>query len=165
MPRSAVARPGRLRRLVRPAALPLGTPIAEARQPSAGPSGQYPLPGGGTRLEFAMGSFGRQTYMLDFDAGGRLVAKQQVLTPQTFATIKPGMAQDEVLVAHRPAGVRVSDRLAATAGLELPLRRPGGRLRLFQVSISNATGTRRPTPGQNNDPACDPDRTDATRAC
>ena len=44
--------------------------------------------------------------MLDFDASGRLVATQQVLTPSTFATIKPGMAQDEVLARiGRPAFV------------------------------------------------------------
>src|SRR5664279_4800983 len=79
-----------------PAALPVGTPITEARQAYGGASGEYPLPGGGTRLEFRQGSFGRQTFMLDFDASGRLVSTQQVLTPSTFATITPGMAQDEV---------------------------------------------------------------------
>ena len=62
-----------------PGGLPLGTPIATARQSLIGPSGEYPLPGGGTRLEFRQG---RQTYMLDFDSGGLLVSSQQVLTPE-----------------------------------------------------------------------------------
>src|SRR6478672_9544028 len=86
-----------------PGGLPLGTPIATARQSLIGPSGEYPLPGGGTRLEFRQG---RQTYMLDFDAAGLLVASRQVLTPDTFATITPGMTQDEVLARiGRPAHV------------------------------------------------------------
>ena len=45
---------------VRPATLPLGTPIDTARHAFGGPTGQYPLPGGGTRLEFALGSFGQR---------------------------------------------------------------------------------------------------------
>src|ERR1019366_10492248 len=61
-----------------PGALPLGAPIDEARHAFGGPNGEYALPGGGTRLEFRQH---KQTYMLDFDAAGRLVAKQQVLTP------------------------------------------------------------------------------------
>jgi len=55
---------------IAPAAWPPGTPIADVRSTLGGPTGEYRLPDGGTRLEFARGSFGRQTYMLDFDADG-----------------------------------------------------------------------------------------------
>ena len=137
-----------------PAALPLGTPIAEARQAYGGASGEYTLPGGGTRLEYRQGSFGRQTYMLDFDAGGRLVATHQVLTPATFATITPGMAQDEVLARiGRPAFVfpvgwqQLQVWNYRFGGLE-------GDCVVFQVSISNATHTVADA-GPNTDPACD----------
>jgi len=79
-----------------PGGLPAGTSIGEARASFLGPTGEYPLPGGGTRLEFARGAHGKQTYMLDFDASGRLVASQQVLTERNFATIVPGLPAGEV---------------------------------------------------------------------
>ena len=137
-----------------PGSLPVGTPIAEARQAFGGPSGEYALADGGTRLEFRQGSFGRQTFMLDFDGSGRLVATRQVLTPATFATITPGMAQDEVLARiGRPAFVfpvgwqQLQVWNYRFGGLE-------GDCVVFQVSISNATHTVAEA-GPNTDPACD----------
>ena len=137
-----------------PATLPVGTPIAEARQAYGGASAEYPLPNGGTRLEFRQGSFGRQTFMLDFDATGRLVSTQQVLTPATFATITPGMSQGEVLSRiGRPAFVfpvgwqQLQVWNYRFGGLE-------GDCVVFQVSISNATHTVAEA-GPNTDPACD----------
>lgn len=134
-----------------PGALPLGTPIAEARQSFAGPRDEYALPGGGTRLEFRQG---RQTYLLVFDAGGILVSSRQVLTPETFATITLGMSQDEVLARiGRPAFVtpigwqRVQLWSYRFGGLE-------GDCVVFQVSITNATQRVYDT-GPNMDPACD----------
>ncbi len=89
-----------------PGAFPPGTSISEARGAFGGPTGEYALPGGGTRLEFARGSFGRQTYMLDFDAAGHLVTSQQVLTEANFATIAPGLTAEEVRMRlGRPAHV------------------------------------------------------------
>ena len=89
-----------------PGALPPGTSIAQARGAFLGPTGEYALPGGGTRLEFARGAHGKQTYMLDFDASGSLVASEQVLTEQNFATIVPGLAATEVRMRlGRPAEV------------------------------------------------------------
>jgi hypothetical protein len=134
-----------------PGSLPPGTPIAEARQSFGGPSGEYALPGGGNRLEFRQG---RQTYMLDFDAGGRLVSSRQVLTPETFATITPGMSQQEVLARiGRPAFVTPigwqQQQLWSYrfGGLE-------GDCVVFQVSIGNASHAVADT-GPNMDPACD----------
>lgn len=89
-----------------PGALPPGASIAEARASFGGPTGEYRLSGGGTRLEFARGSFGKQTYMLDFDASGSLVASRQVLTEANFATIVPDLAVEEVRMRlGRPANV------------------------------------------------------------
>jgi hypothetical protein len=140
---------------LRPAGtLPPGTPIAEARQSLGGASGEYALPGGGTRLEFRQGSFGRETYMLDFDASGRLVSSRQVLTQQIFATIQPGMTQDDVLERiGRPAFVFPVGWQQSQVwnyrfgGLD-------GDCVVFQVSISNANHTVTET-GPNTDPACD----------
>ena len=119
-----------------PASLPPGTSITDARQ-TLGAGDEYPLPDGGTRLSFLRG---KDTYMLDFDAGGRLVQSQQVLNLQTFATIQPGMAQAEVLTRlGRPAFVfpvgyqRLQVLNYRFGGLE-------GDCMVFQVSISNTTG-------------------------
>jgi hypothetical protein len=137
-----------------PGGLPLGTPIEQARQQLGSQTGEYPLPGGGTRLEFAQGAFGKQTYMLDFDASGRLVANRQVLTPDTFATIKPGMSQVDVLSRiGRPVGVfpvgyqKLQVWNYRFGGLE-------GDCVLFQVSFANATSLVTET-GQGYDSACD----------
>ena len=79
-----------------PGGLPPGTSIAQARQALFGPTGEYALPEGGTRLEFAHGGRAKQTYMLDFDRGGSLVSSRQVLTESNLSTIAPGMTEGEL---------------------------------------------------------------------
>lgn len=139
-----------------PSGLPVGTSIDDAREMVGRPRDEYPLVGGGTRVEVRRG---RETHMLDFDAGGRLVASRQVLTPQTFATIAPGMTQDEVLARiGRPTFVfpvgwqQLKVWNYRFGGLE-------GDCVVFQVSISNQTHTVSDA-GPNTDPACShgPDR-------
>ena len=137
---------------LRPGALPLGTPIDEARQTNGRPTGEYELPAGGRRLEYALGSFGKLTYMLDFDAQGRLVKSEQVLDEAHFATIQPGMSSAEVRMRlGRPAWVY---------GVAYPQRASVWNYRYFegdcvwfQVSIG-AAGTVIDA-AQGPDPACD----------
>lgn len=70
------------------------------------PTGRHALPDGAQRLEYARGPFGRETWMLDVDAQGRLVKATQVLVESNFATIKAGMTRDEVLkLIGRPSNV------------------------------------------------------------
>ena len=130
--------------------LPIGAPIDQARQ-IFGLSGEYPLPGGGTRLEFRQR---RQTHMLDFDANGRLVAKRPVLTPAVFATMKPGMTRDEVLalIGHPVGTFPVGWQQLQVWSYRFPP--PEGDCVLWQVSIGNATGLVTDV-GPNMDPACD----------
>lgn len=91
---------------IAPGSLQPGASIGEARSAFLGPTGEYALPGGGTRLEFARGAFGRQTYMLDFDASGTLVRSEQVLTEANFAKVAPGQpAADVRMRLGRPAQV------------------------------------------------------------
>ncbi len=134
-----------------PGSLPIGTTIDEARHLFGGPNGEYRLADGGTRLEFRQH---RQTYMLDFDASGKLVSRQQVLTPSVFATMKPGMSTGEVLarIGH-PIGVFP----VGWQQLQVWNYRfgpPEGDCVLFQVSFSNASGLVSDV-GQGLDPACD----------
>ena len=134
-----------------PGGLPPGTSIAQARASFLGPTGEYPLPGGGTRLEFARGAHGKQTYMLDFDAAGSLVSSEQVLTEQNFATIVPGLLAKEVRMRlGRPAEV-----------FNVPWQRlqvwnyryyPGDCV-WYQISISE--GGRVTESNYGSDPICD----------
>ncbi len=137
--------------LTQPGSLPPGTPIDEARRAFGGPSGEYRLADHGTRLEFREH---RQTYMLDFDAAGLLVGKQQVLTPTVFATMKPGMSSADVLsrIGH-PVGV-FGVGWQKLQVWNYRFGPPEGDCVLFQVSFSNATGLVSDV-GQGMDPACD----------
>jgi hypothetical protein len=130
--------------------LPLGTPIEQARQ-AFGASGEYPLADGGTRLEFRQH---RETYMLDFDASGHLVGRQQVLTPAVFATMKPGMSQGDVLalIGHPVYVFPVGYQKLQVWSYRFA--RPEGDCVLWQVSISNVSGLVSDV-GQGFDPACD----------
>ncbi|WP_199540052.1 outer membrane protein assembly factor BamE [Paraburkholderia kururiensis] len=51
---------------------------------------------GSMRLEYPRGPNGTHTYMLDFDANGRLVAITQALSAANIARVVPGMTKDDV---------------------------------------------------------------------
>lgn len=51
---------------------------------------------GSKRLEYPRGPQGLNTYMVDIDRDGKLVAVTQVLSAASFAKIHPGMTEDEV---------------------------------------------------------------------
>jgi hypothetical protein len=131
------------------AGLQVGAPIEQARQ-IFGLSGEYPLPDGGRRLEIRQH---RQTYMLDFDATGHLVAKRPVLTPAVFATMKPGMTRDEVLalIGHPVDTFPIGRQKVQVWSYRYPP--PEGDCTLWQVSISNVDGVVTEV-GPGMDPAC-----------
>lgn len=85
-----------------PQTLTPGTTLETARQSLGAPTGEFTQPDGGRRVEYARGPLGRHTYMLDFDASGRLLRWEQVLTEAKFNTIQPGMDGREVqeLIGH-----------------------------------------------------------------
>lgn len=80
-----------------PGSLAPGTGLEAATHAMGTPTGEVVLPGGGRRLEFARGPYGKHTYMLDFDAQGRLLRWEQVLTEARFNAIRSGMDSSEVL--------------------------------------------------------------------
>ena len=81
-----------------PQSLSPGTAVAEARRALGKPTGEYSLPAAGTRLEYATGPYGKQTWMLDFDAKGSLTQVNQVLTEARFNQVLAGMSKDQVLM-------------------------------------------------------------------
>ena len=72
-----------------PAGVVAGDSEADLARSMGAPTGRYALPGGASRLEYARGPSGRQTYMVDVDAAGRVVGWQQVLTQERHS-IKSG---------------------------------------------------------------------------
>ena len=55
------------------------------------PTATYTMPDGLARLEYTRMPAGRKTYMIDFDAAGRVTRWQQVLDEAHFMAIVPGM--------------------------------------------------------------------------
>ena len=82
-----------------PPSLSAGASVADATRALGAATGEYTLPAGGKRLEFARGPLGKHTYMLDFDAQGRLLRWDQVLTEARFNAVRAGTPKDEVLLA------------------------------------------------------------------
>ena len=79
---------------------PVATVVAKFGQPTA----TYPSPPGQV-LEYATGPFGQATYMARIGPDGRLIAFEQVLTGDKFATIKIDRATktDVLHTLGRPA--------------------------------------------------------------
>ena len=75
-----------------------GQPEGDVVRAMGAPTGRYALPGGGARLEYARGPYGRQTYMVDLDGAGRVERVQQVLTEANFLRVVPGMGRNDLLL-------------------------------------------------------------------
>lgn len=117
------------------------------------PTGEYPRADGSRRLEFARGPYGKHTYMLDFDAQGRLLQSSQVLTETTFASVQAGMTADQVRqTLGRPArvwGVRYHNQTVWSYRYDTPF------CQLFHVGITPSGVVEDTSFGP--DPACDVD--------
>lgn len=90
-----------------------GASEADVRQRWGEPTGRYALDPG-TRLEYALGPAGRETWMVDLDAGGRVQRWQQVLDWRHLQRVQaslPGMDRDALLrTLGRPGHVRAGGR-------------------------------------------------------
>lgn len=73
-----------------PAATPLGTARTDVVASMGMPVSSTPLPGGGERLLYTTQPAGFYVFHLDFDAQGRLVRRDQVLTQERLAAIPVG---------------------------------------------------------------------------
>ena len=75
-----------------------GQPESDVARTMGPPTGRYLLPGGGARLEYARGPYGRHTYMIDLDGAGRVERVAQVLTEANFLRVAPGMGRNDLLL-------------------------------------------------------------------
>ena len=82
----------------------IGDPLPAVTAKFGHPTAVYPASPGQV-LEYATGPFGQATYMARMGADGRLVAFEQVLTGEKFATLKIGAANktDVLHTLGRPA--------------------------------------------------------------
>jgi len=132
----------------------VGQTEAELVQRWGPPTGRYALPAGGTRLEYATGPYGRETWMIDVDAGGRVLGARQVLNEASFADFQrraPGMPRDELLRTLGRPGERRSG--GYQGGEVWSWRYPTNDCLWFESSIG-ADGIVRDG-AYNVDPRCD----------
>jgi hypothetical protein len=73
-----------------------GSSVAAVTQSWGAPTREYALPNGGKRLEYNGGTWGAQTWMVDFDTNGKVTGSQNVRAEASFNAIQPGMTAAEV---------------------------------------------------------------------
>lgn len=141
-----------------PARLAPGTPQDSVRASLGPPTGLYALPGGGQRLEYATGPYGKRTWMLDFDAAGLLQSAQQVLTEQRFNRIRAGMTREEL---RRELGRPSSTGVVGWQHQQVwSYRYESMFCQWFQVGIDPLQGTVVDS-GYYPDPVCDDEQVDS----
>jgi hypothetical protein len=83
---------------VTPGRLSAGTPLSDVIRGLGPASFEYALPNAAKRLEYAGGTYGKHTWMIDFNAAGELTRSEQVHTEGRFNQVLTGMTRDEVLL-------------------------------------------------------------------
>ena len=76
-----------------PYSLKPGDRVDDVRERAGPPGSEHPTPDGGRKLLYPLG---RQAYMLEFDAQGRLLRWENVLDEAHFARISAGMTREQV---------------------------------------------------------------------
>lgn len=126
----------------------------QLRERHGAPTARYTLPNGGTRLEYATGPYGRETWMVDLDPAGRVTAAEQVLQEGALQRAQgrlPGMSRDELL---RTLGTPGERRGGGRQGGEVwSYRYATNDCLWFQVSLNDGGSVRDGTFGI--DPRCD----------
>lgn len=135
-----------------PQGLQPGASEADVIRAMGPPTGRYTQPSGKTRLEFARGPSGRETFMVDFDAEGRMLDWEQVMDLWYLTRITPGLDVDDVLlrVGH-PAFMQKFPRQQIEVW---SYRYPTNECLWFQISIGDDGKVI--SGGQGIDPRCDP---------
>lgn len=94
-----------------PGPLAAGASEADVVARMGTPTDRAARPGGGTRLEYARGPFGKHTYRIEVDAAGRVQAVSQILTEANFEALPIGAPLPEVRERlGRPSETRVGWR-------------------------------------------------------
>ncbi len=137
-----------------PSGLKAGASQAEVLAAMGPPTAEHPppasAPAAAKRLEYARGPMGKHTYMLDFDAQGRLLAWEQVLTEKRFFEVRKGWTQEEL---RRWLGTPSNIRGVGWRGQKVwSYRFESPFCVWFEVSVEQGRVTET---GQGPDPQCD----------
>ncbi len=140
-----------------PPALSPGQAEADVQQRLGTPTARYAMPDGRTRLEYATGPLGRETWMVDLDAAGRVREWHQALDEprlHAFQARAPGLSIDELLrTLGRPAERRGVARVAGQPGEVWSWRYVTNECLWYEVSIGR--DQRVVDAGFGIDPRCD----------
>ena len=135
-----------------PQGLQPGATEAEVIRHMGPPTGRYTQPSGKTRLEFARGPAGYETFMVNFEPDGRMIDWEQVMDLWYLTRIEPGLGVDEVLLR---VGHPVRTQKFPRQGIEVwSYRYPTNDCLWFQISIGDDGKVI--SGGQGIDPRCDP---------
>jgi hypothetical protein len=136
------------------ASLKLGLSEAEVTALMGTPNARHNLAGGSTRLEFARGPQGRQTWMVDLNSSGRVQGWHQALEEprlHAFQAQAPGRSVAEL---QRTLGRPAERRPAGLAGGQLwSYRFETNECLWFQVTVADEQLVR--DAGFGTDPQCD----------
>ena len=110
--------------------------------------------GTGERLVYSTGPFGEETYFVDTNADGLVVASQQVLTEENFKKISAGMPLGEVQNLLGPCSETRS--LARNRGSVCSFRYRNPFCQWFSIEITTEGLVR--SAGYLPDPKCDDSR-------
>ena len=79
-----------------PGKLQPGQTEADARAELGEPTVRTALPAGGTRLDYGRGPYGKHTWRVELDSGGRVTSVSQLLTEVNFETVQRGETPEKV---------------------------------------------------------------------
>jgi hypothetical protein len=102
-------------------------------------------------LEYSRQPEGNRNYQIAIDAQGKLVAVKQVLTPENFARVKPGMSELEVRRLVGKPGYVTPYRQSNTITWDYRFLESPSQNALFTVTFDAATG-QVTTAGRRDDP-------------
>jgi len=124
-----------------PARVPAGAPREDVLRLMGPPTATYAMPDGHERLEYNHMPFGKQTFMIDLDAAGRVAHWENVLDERHFDAIRAGMTPAEVLREIGPPSFTWHYLLPAPGGNTWLYRfETIQRCTVFELSFDAATG-------------------------
>lgn len=110
----------------------------EVRAEMGTPAATWETPGGHV-WAYPRGPLGLETFLVRFDASGKLVLIEQVLDDERFAQIKTGMTQDDVLHLIGPSvQIKVTYTLSDDTSWDYRYRDDWEQPALFSVIFDHA---------------------------
>jgi outer membrane protein assembly factor BamE (lipoprotein component of BamABCDE complex) len=109
---------------------------ADVRKQFGEPEQIWDAPGGGRTFEYSRQPAGHRNYMITIGPDGKMSALRQVLTPENFARVQPGMMMEDVRkLLGKPRRITPYD-LQREVVYDWRYLSPPNQSMLFEVSFS-----------------------------